>query len=214
MEYNEQEQQIVSDIPVAEESVQVEEKKAVSSPKKLFRDARDIIIIMTVFMLAYVLFFRAVVVVGNSMYDTLINGDRLLLVSNSLYRNPQPGDIIVASKDSFRDGECIIKRVIAVEGDLVDIDFANGIVYVNGEALEEEYVFSPTVDPEGVKFPLTVESGCVFVMGDNRRDSMDSRSLQIGQIDEREILGKVIFLIFPGLDMAGNRDFSRIGVVR
>lgn len=180
--------------------------------QSLFRDAKDIFVILAIFIVVYILFFRVVVVVGDSMYDTLVDGDRLLLVSNVLYRNPQPGDVIVASKDSFRNGECIVKRIIATQGQTVDIDFDNGIVYVDGEALQEDYVYSLTCNAEGITFPLTVDEGFVFVMGDNRMDSMDSRSPTIGQIDQREILGKVVFLIFPG-NKGGklSRDFSRIG---
>ena len=192
------------------------EGKQLTKVQSFFKDARDIFYILAIFMLVYVLCFRAVVVVGGSMFDTLVDGDRLLLVSNLLYNKPERGDIIVASKDSFRNGECIIKRVIATEGQVVDIDFSTGTVYVDGEALDEEYLYSGTYNPEGVKFPLTVEEGCIFVMGDNRMDSKDSRSREIGLIDEREILGKAIFLLLPGEgdgEYRVKRDFSRIGVI-
>ncbi len=181
--------------------------------QSLFRDARDILVILAVFMVVYILFFRVVVVVGGSMFDTLVDGDRLLLISNVIYQNPKAGDVIVASKDSFRNGECIVKRVIATEGQTVDIDFVNGIVYVDGVALEEDYIYSATNKPvHCVQFPFTVAEDCVFVMGDNRGVSLDSRSTDIGQIDKREILGKAIFLLFPG-DHEGEveRDLSRIG---
>lgn len=184
--------------------------------QQFFRDARDVLYILAIFMLVYVLFFRAVVVVGDSMFDTLANGDRLLLISNLVYTDPKQGDIVVASKDSFRNGECIIKRVIATEGQTVDIDFRTGTVYVDGVALTEEYLYTGTYLPEGVKFPLTVDAGCVFVMGDNRMDSKDSRNPQIGLIDEREILGKAIFLLWPGTGSGEHPvdlDLSRIGVV-
>ena len=192
---------------------EVAEKKR-SRRQSLFKDFRDLLVVITVFMLVYVLFFRAVVVVGDSMYDTLANGDRLLVLNNFVYREPKPGDVIVASKDSFRDGECIIKRVIATEGQVVDIDFNKGTVYVDGVALEEPYLHSATKHPEGVKFPLVVAPGCVFVMGDNRMESKDSRDPDIGQIDVREILGKAIFLLWPGTGSGDNPlkfDFTRIG---
>jgi signal peptidase I len=177
-----------------------------------FKEARDIIVVLLVFMLIYILCFRMVIVVGSSMYDTLVNGDRLILVSNVLYRNPKAGDIVVASKDSFRDGECIVKRVIATEGQEVDIDFTSGNVYVDGILLEEDYISTPTMLYEGVSFPLIVEEGCIFVMGDNRMDSKDSRSTEIGLIDCREILGKAVFLLFPGKDeISGKLDLGRIG---
>lgn len=185
--------------------------------KRLFRDARDVLYILTVFMLVYILCFRTVVVVGDSMFDTLIDGDRLLLINNLLYFEPQQGDIVVASKDSFRDGECIIKRVIAKGGQKVDINFETGMVFVDDVVLDEAYLYTATLNPEGMEFPLVVPEGCLFVMGDNRMESMDSRDPRIGFIDEREILGKAIFLMIPG-DPDGprnpqQRDFGRIGVI-
>ena len=139
------------------------------------------------------------------MLPTLVSGDRLLLLSTPLYHTPSYGDIIVASKDSFEDGEPIIKRVIAVEGQTVDIDFSTGTVYVDGVALNEPYINNLTTLSEGVNFPLVVEDGCVFVLGDNRGDSLDSRSSRIGNnglIDTRYVLGHAIYRIFP---------FNRIG---
>ena len=197
----------------AQDKTEQKPKKKLTWQQSLFKDAKDILVIIGVFMLVYVLFFRAVVVVGDSMYDTLVSGDRLLVLNNLVYSEPKQGDIIVASKDSFRDGECIIKRVIATEGQEVDIDFITGTVYVDGEALDEPYIYAATLRDEGVEFPLVVDEGCVFVMGDNRMVSMDSRDPEIGLIDVREILGKAIFLIIPGEDKLGNRDFGRIGVV-
>lgn len=166
--------------------------------QRLVVDFHDLVHVLAVFMLVYILLFRVVVVVGPSMYHTLVDGDRLLLVSNVLYRNPKQGDVIVASKESFRDGECIIKRVIATEGQTVDIDFQLGVVYVDGVALQEDYTYTMTNMEEGMKFPATVPEGCVFAMGDNRNNSTDSRNPQIGFIDKREILGKAVFLMVPG----------------
>ena len=194
-----------------------EQPAKLTRAQSFFKDVRDILLVVAVFMLVYVLFFRAVVVVGDSMYDTLVDGDRLLVLNNFLYRDPKPGDIIVASKDSFRDGECIIKRVIATEGQVVDIDFKTGTVTVDGVILDEPYLHTPTKLPEGVKFPLVVAEGCVFVMGDNRMHSMDSRDPDIGQIDRREILGRAILLLWPGTGSKDHpMDFSlgRIGVVK
>ena len=163
----------------------------------LVMDLRDLFYVLAIFMIVYMLFFRVVVVIGSSMYQTLHHGDRLLLISSTFYKEPQQGDIIVASKKSFSNGECIVKRVIATEGQVVDIDFQNGIVYVDGVALEEDYIYTKTTLFEGETFPLTVEENHVFVLGDNRDNSKDSRNPQIGQIDHREILGKAIFLLSP-----------------
>ena len=180
--------------------------------QRIFKESRDYLFILILFMLVYILCFRVVIVVGDSMFDTLVDGDYLVLISNVFYTDPQYGDIIVASKDSFRNGECIVKRVIATEGQVVDIDFKTGVVTVDGVQLEEDYLFSETKLYEGVSFPLTVSEGCLFVMGDNRMDSKDSRSTEIGLIDMREVLGKAVFLLFPGDDHGEEeRDMARIG---
>ena len=175
----------------------------------------DLIHLLAVIMILFLLVFRVIVVSGSSMYDTLLNGDYLLLLSNVFYQEPEHGDIVVISKESFDNGTPIVKRVIATEGQTVDIDFALGVVYVDGEALEEDYINAlPTVE-EGTRFPLTVAEGCIFVMGDNRGVSRDSRDPAIGQIDKREVLGKAIFLMYPGTDGGERaRDFDRIGAVQ
>lgn len=175
---------------------------------------QDFVVILSAALLLFVLLFRIVVVSGPSMNNTLLDKDYLLLLSSSVYQDPKQGDIIVASKASFENGDPFIKRVIALEGQEVDIDFEQGIVYVDGKALDEPYTLTPTTRPEGVEFPLVVAEGCVFVMGDNRDRSKDSRSRDIGLVDKREILGKAIFLIFPGADEINRqRDYSRIGVI-
>lgn len=174
----------------------------------------DLVIYVSVILLVFLLLFRIIVVTGDSMYSTLWDGDYLLLMSNLLYPDPEAGDIVVVSKQSYDDGAPIVKRVIATEGQIVDIDFENGIVYVDGLPIEEEYINTPTNRQEGMSFPLIVEKGCYFVMGDNRNNSRDSRSPDIGQIDKREILGKAIFLMLPGTDGGlRQRDFSRIGAI-
>ena len=120
----------------------------------------------------------------------------------------------MASKDSFNSGEPIIKRVIATEGQTVDIDFVSGVVFVDGTPLREDYAFTRTNVEEGMDFPLVVEEGCVFAMGDNRNESKDSRHPAIGQIDKREIMGKALFLFYPGAHEDTNvRDFDRIGAL-
>jgi len=182
--------------------------------KKVFMTyLHDLVFLMAGVLLLFLLLFRVVVVSGPSMNDTLVHGDYLLLLNNVFYQNPQRGDVIVATKDSFENGEPIIKRVIATEGQWVDIDFEKGIVYVDNVPLDEPYTKTGTNVREGLEFPLYVEEGCVFVMGDNRNWSKDSRNPEIGLVDRREILGKVVFLVFPGSDEQHNTDFSRIGGV-
>jgi signal peptidase I len=191
---------------------QSREEVKLTLAQRIVVDFRDLICVLAAFMFVYMLMFRVVVVVGPSMYDTLVDGDRLILVSNVLYRNPEQGDVIVASKNSFRDGECIIKRVIATEGQAVDIDFQLGVVYVDGVALQEDYTYTMTNLDEGMQFPLIVPENCIFAMGDNRNASMDSRNPQIGFVDKREILGKAIFLMMPGTN-GGTEEpqYDRIG---
>ncbi len=175
----------------------------------------DLIYMMAVVLVIFLLVFRIIVVSGGSMRTTLRDGDYLLLLSNVFYREPKYGDIVVVSKESFDNGKPIVKRVIATEGQTVDIDFHQGIVYVDGEPLLESYVNTPTNIEEGVTFPVEVEEGCVFVMGDNRNDSKDSRSPEIGQVDCREILGKAFLIMFPGTDEGTvPRDLGRIGVLK
>ena len=184
------------------------------SKRQDFVRGLDAVHIIAIILTVYMLVFRVVVVIGPSMYNTLIEGDRLLLVSSLVYNQPKQGDIVVCSKDRFDDGKLFVKRVIATEGQWVDIDFENGVVYVDDQPLDEPYTYTPTTESEGVIFPITVDEGCIFVMGDNRGISLDSRSREIGMIDCREVIGKAIFLFFPGTDKGyAPRDFSRIGVL-
>ena len=176
----------------------------------------DMICMLVAVMAVLMLFLRIIVVDGPSMERTLLNGDYMLLVSNMFYKEPKHGDVVVVSKQAYDNGKHIFKRVIATEGQTVDIDFNEGVVYVDGVAQDEPYTKTLTTLKEGTAFPLVVEEGKVFVMGDNRNNSKDSRSTQIGQVDKREVLGKVAFILFPGMGMGGTeqRDFGRIGVVK
>lgn len=172
----------------------------------------DLVFLIAGVLLVFSLLFRIIVVSGPSMKSTLLDGDWLLLLDNAFYHEYDQGDIVVISKKAYDDGTPIIKRVIATEGQTVDIDFESGVVYVDNEPLEEAYANTPTNLDEGVEFPLVVDDGCIFVLGDNRNESKDSRSPEIGLIDRREILGKAILLVFPGNDAGEqSREFSRIG---
>ena len=203
----------LEDMQMPEESLQNKTKEE-SIKSNLLLYLHDIVYLLSGVLLVLLLCFRVVIVSGPSMNQTLVHGDWLILIGNVLYNEPQRGDVVVASKDSFEDGEPIIKRVIATQGHEVDIDFDAGIVYVDGEALDEPYTNTPTNIREGMEFPLIVEEGCVFLMGDNRNKSKDSRSTEIGLVDCRELLGKAVFLVFPGQDEeTESRDFTRIGAI-
>ena len=132
---------------------------------------------------------RMIRVDGESMLPTLQDGQRLMITSYPY--TPQRGDIVVI--DAYTAyGDPLVKRVIGIEGDTIDIDFQNGIVYLNGEALEEPYTAEPTYLQESVTFPVTVPEGCLFVMGDNRNHSTDSRDDRVGFVDERDVLGRLL----------------------
>ena len=174
----------------------------------------DLMCMLFVVMLLFLVVFRVILVTGDSMFSTLWDGDYLLLVSELFCGDPEPGDIVVISKQSFDHGSPIVKRVIATEGQTVDIDFETGTVYVDGAALREPYIHNETTNEEGTVFPLTVAENCIFVLGDNRTVSLDSRSPQIGQIDRREVLGKALCLMIPGTHHGQLLpDYSRIGAV-
>lgn len=149
-----------------------------------------VIIVFVVF--AFIL--RPVNVEGMSMYPTL--NDRDWVAVAGAYQDFDYGDIVVINQP-WEQNVPIIKRIIAVSGDTVDIDFASSEVFVNGKKLEEDYIAEPTRLQYDVEFPITVEEGKVFVMGDNRNDSLDSRSTKIGLVDERYILGKAMFRFLP-----------------
>ncbi len=137
---------------------------------------------------------RQVDVDGSSMMDTLQDNDRVLIAG--LNYEPEVGDIVVISHGAELN-KTIIKRVIAVGGQTVDIDFETGEVMVDGVVLDEPYILGSTTVSADVEFPLTVEEGTVFVLGDNRVISKDSRYSEVGLIEEESIIGKVVLRIYP-----------------
>ena len=196
-----------------EKKENAEEKTGFSGSLVMY--LHDLCWMLAMVMILFLVFFRIIVVSGPSMKMTLLDGDYLLLIHNLFYREPEKGDVVVVSKQEYDNGKPIVKRVIATEGQIVDMDYVNGIVYVDGLPLEEDYINTPTNLDEGSVFPQIVEENHVFVMGDNRNNSKDSRSLEIGQIDKREILGKVALLMVPGTDHGAEaRDVHRIGTVK
>ena len=145
-------------------------------------------------VLLFVFAVRMVNVVGHSMVPTLEQSDKVVI--SNLFYHPKQGDIVVLRKQTLME-EPIVKRIIATEGQTVDIDFDDGVVYVDGKALDEPYVNEPVHDRENFEGKITVPEGCVFVMGDNRNNSLDSRDDELGPVDNRYILGKAIYTLLP-----------------
>ena len=188
-------------------------KKQRESGKDFYEWVQALVCSVLVVVMLFTFVIRMIGVDGQSMVPTLQDGDRLLVLNSMLYDDYKYGDIVVLRKSSFLS-EPIVKRVIATEGQTVDIDFSTGSVYVDGVLLKEDYINELTFTEEGTEFPLTVPEGSIFVMGDNRNHSNDSRDSRLGTVDSRYVIGKAVVLAFPGPDIVmGKRDYSRIGVI-
>ena len=189
------------------------EKQKRESGRDLYEWVQALVCSVLVVVVIFTFVIRLIGVDGHSMVPTLQNGDRLLVLNSMLYDDYKYGDIVVLRKDSFLE-DPIVKRVIAVENQTVDIDFSTGSVYVDGVLLKEDYINELTFLEEGTEFPLTVPKGSVFVMGDNRNHSSDSRDSRLGPVDTRYVIGKAVFLAFPGPDQySGERNYGRIGAI-
>lgn len=154
-------------------------------------------------LLIFTFFFRVVGVNGDSMNPTLQSGDWLTV--SAITSEVKTGDIVVITQPNSLN-EPLIKRVIAKGGDTVNIDFIEGTVTVNGKILYEPYIAEKTEISGDYVYPLEIPEGYLFVMGDNRNDSLDSRFRTIGLIDERYVLGVAETRIYPFGDWKINND--------
>ena len=184
------------------DTVKVNDKKTLT--KEIFEWIEVVVSALLVVVLVFTFIFRVANIVGDSMQNTFFEGQKVV-ITNWFY-TPKAGDVVVVSRNAKNSGTTtddngpIIKRVIATEGQQVNIDFATGTVYVDGVALEEPYTKTPTNLKGDVDFPRYVPEGHVFCLGDNRNESLDSRFSSIGDegmIDTRYILGKVALRILP-----------------
>ena len=162
--------------------------------------------VLLIIVLVFTFVLRTVSVQGQSMMNTLQNNDHLILWE--LGYTPKAGDIVVLYTKA--ETQPIIKRVIATGGQTVDIDYQTHQVKVDGRGLKEPYIREPT-EFEGigpVSMPAKVPAGRIFVMGDNRNDSLDSRSGEIGMVDVHAVLGHAVFRLFPNTGVLRTADIA------
>lgn len=170
----------------------VKEKK---SPWEIVYEWMDSFVFSIILILVVFVFgFRVVGVDGESMMPTLNNMDWLAV--QAINSTIERGDIVVITQPNITN-EPLIKRVIAVGGDTLDINFMTGEVKVNGEVIDEPYIMAPTHNQGDFNKPIRIPEGYLFVMGDNRNKSLDSRFSTIGVIDERYVLGVANIRLFP-----------------
>ena len=184
-----------------QEPEQTPVKRDPAAALDLYLNVRVLVSMMAVFVLMFTFVVRIIVVSGESMENTLLEGDLILVWS--LGYTPKQGDIVVLTQESYQE-DSIVKRVIATEGQTVDIYYAvdgrdTSAVYVDGQLLDEDYIKERMLLPgygEGINH-ITVPEGCIFVMGDNRNHSADSRYPDIGIVDTRCVIGRGVTVVFP-----------------
>ena len=162
--------------------------------KSCYEWVEALVTAIVVVVIIFTFIFRVVNVSGESMMNTIHDNDKVLITN--LFYTPEPGDIVVIAHNNDMN-EPIIKRVIAVGGQTLKINFDTGEVYVDGVLLHEEYIREPTTNPGDMEIPEVIPEGYVFVMGDNRNDSTDSRYKKVGLVDVHNILGKAQMIIYP-----------------
>ncbi|MEG2959027.1 MAG: signal peptidase I [Oscillospiraceae bacterium] len=163
---------------------------------------QTLVMALVTLILVFTFVGRIIGVDGLSMYPTLNHRDMLLL--QTIGYTPKQGDVVVATKKDFREGKPVVKRVIATGGQTVDIDYAANTVSVDGAVLDEPYLGEPMYNPsQETVTHAQVPVGSVFVMGDNRNNSTDSRFPELGFIDQREVLGRAFFILLPPTHLGG-----------
>ena len=183
-----------------------EQKKPGKVQAEVLEWVESVIFALVIVVLLFTFVFRAVRVDGTSMVPTLQNEDKVIL--SCLGYNPKYGDIVVITQENGFNTP-LIKRVIATEGQTIDINAELGVVYVDGVPLDEPYIAEPTRElGDAYVYPLVIPEGKVFCMGDNRNASSDSRSSRVGMIDEDKIMGKVLFRYAPLSSFGGVYNYE------
>ena len=167
--------------------------------QELFGELKVLVVVLTATILIFHFLTQLIVVVGSSMYPTLYDGD--LVLAWRLNYQPETGDVVIVHKETDVIHENIVKRVIATGGQTVELDYDQNAVYVDGVRREEDYINLEEADPMEVRgdvVSIDVPEGSVFVMGDNRNHSTDSRfTVELGIVDEGYVIGKALFVFFP-----------------
>jgi len=191
---------------------QSHEDMAVKVRMELYDWIQTILTALIVGVMLFMFVGNQISVDGVSMERTLIHGDRVII--SKLFYTPRNGDVIVFYSPTERfDGVPLVKRIIATPGQEIDINFEYNRVYIDGVLLDEPYAHTTTTDRYNFAGPLTIPAGYVFVLGDHRENSIDSRCNSIGLVDDRHILGRVLMIMIPGIDRSGERDWSRFGAL-
>lgn len=202
-------------------------EKAKEKKGSFWSDVADMLeaVLISVFsiILVFAYILRPVTVEGHSMESTLQNKDKLIMTN--FFYTPERGDIVIIdNKESWTyntegdlvSGESLattgvekhlIKRIIAVGGETLDIDFETGMLTIDGEVLEEPYINNLTLNDEGAfLYPIQIPEGYYFVMGDNRQHSSDSRHPLVGLVSEEQIMGKAVLRFSPLSNFGGIYD--------
>ena len=157
--------------------------------KSIHSTANTLIVVAAVAILVAMLFLPVLRIYGQSMNNTLVSGELVVSLKGASF---ETGDVVAF----YYNNNILVKRVIAKAGDWVDIDL-DGNVYVNQQQIDEPYIKEKSYGEPNIDFPYQVPEDRIFVLGDNRAVSVDSRSSSIGCVSSEQIVGKIVFRIWP-----------------
>ena len=179
-----------------ENTPEKKQAKPANPANELYQNVRTLATVLAVLILIFTFVVRIIVVSGPSMENTLFNGDAMVVWS--LGYEPKQGDVVVLTQPAYQE-DSIVKRVIALGGQTVEINYDTHTVTVDGKLLAEPYIKevmrAPSYNESNLR--VTVPEGHLFVLGDNRNESADSRYPTIGTIDQRLVIGRALLVAFP-----------------